>query len=105
VWSTRPAKLDAMLRDLRISKVQDGVVVLSFDDDDAPKKPLTKAEAEVLSLAIGGDSDAVIARKRSCSARTVASLLRRAYAKLGTTSRAEASARLALMAASTHSTR
>jgi DNA-binding CsgD family transcriptional regulator len=88
------------LRDVDIAKLADGVVVLSFDDDDdAPKKPLTKAEAEVLSLAIDGDSDASIARKRKCSARTVANLLRRAYAQLGATSRAEASARLAFLLA------
>lgn len=55
---------------------------------------LTRAEAEVARLAAGGHSNAVIARTRKVSARTVANQLASVYRKLGVTSRTELAARI-----------
>ncbi len=81
-------------RDLRVSHLKDGVVVVSWQRD-APLTPLSPAEHEVLTLAAGGATNAEIAKRRGTSVRTVANLLARAYRKLGIGSRAAAAARVA----------
>ncbi|MDB4964227.1 MAG: hypothetical protein JWP01_4226 [Myxococcales bacterium] len=56
---------------------------------------LTPAEHAVAQLAMSGMSNAAIARRRKCSARTVANQLAAVYRKLGVQSRGELAARLA----------
>jgi DNA-binding CsgD family transcriptional regulator len=56
---------------------------------------LTPAERSVAQLAMTGMSSAAIARRRRCSARTVANQLASVYRKLGVQSRGELAARLA----------
>jgi DNA-binding CsgD family transcriptional regulator len=81
--------------DLRIARLGPGMVVVSWAQrEEAP--PLTTAESEVLAMAVAGLSNAAIAQRRSCSVRTVANLLARAYRKLGVGSRSAAAAKLAL---------
>lgn len=55
---------------------------------------LTRAEREVASATIHGDSTAAIARMRGRSPRTIANQLASIYRKLGVSSRAELAARL-----------
>jgi DNA-binding CsgD family transcriptional regulator len=54
---------------------------------------LTSAEKAVIELALTGMSNAAIAEKRRCTARTVANQLTSAYQKLGIASRRELHAR------------
>jgi DNA-binding CsgD family transcriptional regulator len=55
---------------------------------------LTKAERAVVELALGGLSNAEIARRRRCSPGTVIKQVAAAYRKLGVSSRRELVAKL-----------
>src|SRR5436190_13058546 len=69
--------------------------VLSFDlpDEDIPAS-MTGAERAVLTLLLGGRSNADIARTRRTSPRTVANQIAAIYKKLGVSSRRELAVRL-----------
>lgn len=67
--------------------------VLVVACDPPVEVALSAAERAVAQLAIEGASNAVIARRRGTSERTVANQLARLYRKLGVGSRAELAAR------------
>lgn len=54
---------------------------------------LTRAEREVIALALAGCSNRYIASRRGCALRTVANQLASAYRKLGLSGRRELAAR------------
>ena len=81
----------------RVTRISDGLILVSVpvaDSLDAPEaSALTESERAVAALAATGLSNADIARRRKCSARTVANQLAAVYRKLGVTSRRELRAR------------
>lgn len=67
--------------------------MFSWSDDEAPAAPvpddLSAAERDVLDRVVRGDSNAVIARARKTSARTVANQVASLLRKTGASSRYE----------------
>jgi DNA-binding CsgD family transcriptional regulator len=81
----------------RVTRLSDRLVLVSVpiatELDAAESAALTKSERAVAALAASGLSNEAIARRRRCSARTVANQLASVYAKLGLKSRRELSSR------------
>jgi DNA-binding CsgD family transcriptional regulator len=93
--TARPPKSDHPLVPIGLEAATFGV-----DDDDyvlfsfplpelEPPACLSAAEREVVRGLLGGQSNAEIAKARSCSVRTVANQVRSIFRKLGVSSRAE----------------
>jgi DNA-binding CsgD family transcriptional regulator len=82
----------------RVTRINSRLLLISVPVSPALESPeaavLTKAERAVVDLALGGHSNAEIARRRRSSPRTVASQLAAAYRKLGIGSRRELVAKL-----------
>jgi DNA-binding CsgD family transcriptional regulator len=83
----------------RVTRINSRLLLISVPVSPAFESPeastLTKAECAVVELALGGLSNADIARRRRSSPRTIASQLAAAYRKLGVGSRRELVAKLA----------
>jgi DNA-binding CsgD family transcriptional regulator len=83
----------------RVTRINSRLLLISVPVSPALESPeagaLTKAERAVVELALGGLSNAEIARRRRSSPRTVASQLAASYRKLGVGSRRELVAKLA----------
>jgi DNA-binding CsgD family transcriptional regulator len=81
----------------RITRISDRLVLVSVPLettlDASAASDLTAAEKDVVELTLSGLSNAAVASKRRCSARTVANQLAIAYKKLGVGSRRELRAR------------
>jgi DNA-binding NarL/FixJ family response regulator len=77
----------------RIAGLQLAIIPLESDLSDAESR-LTKAQREVLELALQGLSDRAIARARGTSARTVANQLRAVFRALGVSNRLELAAKI-----------
>jgi DNA-binding CsgD family transcriptional regulator len=82
----------------RVTRINSRLLLISVPVTPALESPetaaLTKAERAVVDLALGGLSNAEIARRRRSSPRTVAGQLAAAYRKLGIGSRRELTAKL-----------
>lgn len=78
-------------------ELPDGAVLIAFDVDgtaalaaaSATLAALTPGQRRIVSEALGGKSDAEIARRLRVSRHTVSNQLRRAYARLGVSTRVE----------------
>ena len=86
---------------LALHELPGGAVVLAFDlEPSAEGQPgellaeLTPGQARVAALALEGLQDEEIAARLGLSRHTVSNQLRRAYARLGVSSRSELSAHL-----------
>jgi DNA-binding NarL/FixJ family response regulator len=72
---------------LAAEKIDDDLVVFSWDVAARPPAELTAAERDVLARVARGQSNAAIARARKTSARTVANQVASLLRKTGSSSR------------------
>jgi DNA-binding CsgD family transcriptional regulator len=78
-----------------VTQLCDGVLMISVEKEGAFASDLSKAEREVIQLALRGLSNKTIAEVRRCSSRTVANQLASVYRKLSVSGRRELHVRAA----------
>jgi DNA-binding NarL/FixJ family response regulator len=72
---------------LVVERIDDDLVVFSWDIADAPPPQLTSAERDVLARVVRGESNRAIAVARKTSERTIANQVASLLRKTGATSR------------------
>jgi DNA-binding NarL/FixJ family response regulator len=73
--------------DLIAERIDDELVVFSWDVAESPPAQLTSAERAVLARVVRGESNQAIARARKTSARTIANQVASLLRKTGCSSR------------------
>jgi DNA-binding CsgD family transcriptional regulator len=80
---------------VRVTELNDDLVLVSVESCPAQGRALTPAEQEVVALAVGGLSNESIAKARGCSASTVANQLAASYRKLSVNGRRQLKVKVA----------
>jgi len=94
-WPASPPPADLLAYRLDLGGSEFAVLEWPAGRTADARALLTTAERAVVALVLSGWSNAQVALRRGCSARTVANQLASAYRKLGVGSRAELAARVA----------
>jgi DNA-binding CsgD family transcriptional regulator len=79
---------------IRVTELNDELLLVSVDQRSPVASALTRAEQEVVTLARRGLSNDEIARARGCSVSTVANQLASSYRKLSVSGRRELNVKL-----------